>query len=312
MNILVTGGAGFIGSHLCDYLLTKDNYIVAVDNLSLGRESNISHLYTSSNFKFYKEDILNYGNMSRIFKEERFENVFHFAANSDIAASKEAPNIDLNNTFMTTYSVLNLMREHGVKKIVFSSTSAIYGETTQKIPESYGPLLPISHYGAGKLASEAFISSFVENYGIQTWIIRFPNVVGAKATHGVIFDFINKLKNNPNELEVLGDGEQEKPYLHINDLLEAILFVWKNSNQKINVFNISADSRTKVKDIAKMVIEEMGLNAKVSYTGGDRGWLGDVPVFDYDLTKVKKIGWEAKYTSDEAVRVAIRDIIRHG
>lgn len=308
-KILITGGAGFIGSHLCDNLI-KNNHIVVVDNLSLGRESNISHLYRNNNFKFYREDILNYENMAKIFKNENFEGVFHLAANSDIAISHENPNIDLNNTFMTTYNILSLIKEHRIKKILFASTSAIYGKTNQKVPENYGPLLPVSHYGAGKLASEAFISSYVENYDIQAWIIRFPNVVGERATHGVIFDFINKLKSNPNELEVLGNGEQEKPYLYVKDLVEALLFVWKNSNEKINVFNIGTDSRTRVKDIAKMVIEEMGLNASIRYTGGDRGWIGDVPAFDYDLTKIIELGWKAKYSSDKAAKIAIRNILK--
>lgn len=309
-KILVTGGAGFIGSHLCDYLLMDDNYVIVVDNLLLGRESNISHLYQNSKFRFYKEDILNYENMSKIFKEENLEVVFHLAANSDIAVSRENPDIDLNNTFMTTYYILNLMKEHEIKKIVFSSTSAIYGETNEKISEDHGPLFPISHYGAGKLSSEAFISSFAENNDMQAWIIRFPNVVGERATHGVLIDFINKLKKNPSELEVLGNGEQLKQYIYVKDMVEAILFVWKNSNEKINFYNVGVESRTKVKNIAKMIIREIGLKATIKYTGGKRGWVGDVPAFDYDLTKINKLGWKAKHSSDEAVKIAIRTMIK--
>jgi UDP-glucose 4-epimerase len=201
------------------------------------------------------------------------------------------------------------MREFNVKNIVFASTSAIYGDTNKKITEDYGPLFPASHYGASKLSSEAFISSFTKNYGLTACITRFPNVVGERATHGVILDFINKLKKNPSELEVLGDGEQYKPYLYVKDLVDAILFIWSKQTDEINYFNIGVESRTKVKDIARMVIEEMGLKASIRYTGGSRGWIGDVPEFDYSLEKLHHLGWKARFTSDEAVRISIRKIL---
>jgi len=309
MKILVTGGAGFIGSHLCDYLIADGHYVVVVDNLSLGKKENIAHLEGHKKFAFYHVDILDYGKMSQIFQKECLEIVFHLAANSDIAKSRENPDIDFDNTLKTTYTILKLMKDFNVKKIVFSSTSAIYGETNTKVKENFGPLLPVSHYGAGKLASEAFISSFVENYDMQAWIVRFPNVVGERATHGVIFDFINKLTKNPNELEVLGNGEQYKPYLYVKDLVEAIVFILKNTYNKINYFNVGVDSRTKVKDIAGMVVDEMGLTAKIKYTGGDRGWIGDVPEFDYDLSKINSLGWRAKISSNEAVKKSIQYIL---
>ena len=309
MKILITGGAGFIGSHLCDYLIKDNHEIIILDNLSLGRENNISHLLSNEAFKFIKGDILNDKLLNEIFESNNFDIVFHMAANSDIAQSFHNPNIDKDNTFMTTYMLLNMMKKYEVKKIVFASTSAIYGDTSDILHENYGPLKPVSHYGAAKLASESFISSFVENYGLQAWIVRFPNVVGERATHGVIFDFIKKLRTDSTKLEVLGNGEQFKPYLYVKDLVEAILFVYKNSDEKLNIYNLGVDSRTKVKDIAQMVIEEMNLNAIVEYTGGDRGWVGDVPEFNYDLSKVNKLGWKAKHTSNEAVRKAIQYIL---
>jgi UDP-glucose 4-epimerase len=310
MKCLITGGAGFIGSHLCDYLIKDNNDIVVIDNLSLGREENISHLSSNKKFKFYKQEILDHDGMKRIFEKEKFDIIFHLAANSDIAKSRLDPSIDFNNTFMTTYTILNLMKEFNVKKLVFASTSAIYGETKSVLTENYGPLFPVSLYGSSKLASEAFITSFAENYGFQVWITRFPNVIGERATHGVILDFIKKLQANPDELTVLGNGEQNKPYLYVKDLVEAILFVWKNSNDKINYYNLGVDTRTKVKDIAAMTIKEMGLNAKIKYTGGDRGWIGDVPEFRYDLAKIHALGWKAKTTSDEAVLKSIRYILK--
>ena len=231
------------------------------------------------------------------------------AANSDIAKSHVNPDVDFNNTLTTTYNVLLAMKEYNVKNIVFASTSAIYGDTGVSVSEDFGPLFPISHYGASKLASEAYISSFCENYGFKAWITRFPNVVGERATHGAIYDFIKKLKKNPNELEVLGNGTQIKPYLYVKDLVEAILLIWKSTNEKINYFNLGVETRTTVKEIAEMVIDEMGLNAVIKYTGGNRGWVGDVPTFSYSLDKIHTLGWNPKVTSNEAVRKSIRYIL---
>ncbi len=309
-NILITGGAGFIGSHLADKLLEEGNNIVIFDNLSLGRMENLECALKNENrCKFIKGDILNKEELFAVFEQVDFDVIFHMAANSDIAKSHANPNVDFDNTLSTTYNVLLAMKKYKVKNIVFASTSAIYGETNVSVDENYGPLFPISHYGASKLASEAYISSFCENYGFQAWITRFPNVVGERATHGAVFDFINKLRKNPNELEVLGNGEQIKPYLYVKDLVEAILLVWKTTNEKINYFNLGVESRTKVKEIAQMVIEEMGLNAKIKYTGGERGWIGDVPKFSYSLEKIHQLGWSAKVSSNDAVRKSIRYIL---
>lgn len=214
--------------------------------------------------------------------------------------------VDYNLTFNTTFNILQMMKEFKVKKLFFASTSAIYGESYDVLNEDYGPLQPVSNYGAGKLASEAFISAFSSTYKIQTWITRFPNVVGERFTHGVIYDFIHKLQKNPKELEVLGNGEQCKPYVYVKDLVAGILYVIDHASADYNVYMLGADSRTKVKEIAAMVIEEMGLDATIRYTGGDRGWVGDVPEFRYNLDKVNSLGWKAAYTSNEAVRLAIQ------
>lgn len=306
MNILITGGAGFIGSHLCDYLIGKGNNITVVDNMVLGRKENISHLLDNERFHFIEEDILHKEAMQEIFSKGKFEMVFHLAANSDIQKGGKNPYVDYQLTFNSTFQLLMLMKEFGVKKLFFASTSAIFGEVYGKIDEDFGPLRPVSNYGAGKLASEAFISAFSSTYNIQTWITRFPNVVGERFTHGVIFDFIKKLKNNPNELEVLGDGNQCKPYIYVKDLIDGIMYVINNTKERFNVFNLGPDSRTQVKEIAQMVIEEMNLYAAIRYTGGDRGWVGDVPEFKYDLTKINELGWTAPHTSNESVRIAIQ------
>ena len=306
MKILVTGGAGFIGSHLDDALIARGHQLTIVDNLVLGRKENIEHLIGNPNFRFIEADLLDMPKMREIFTEGKFDMVYHLAANSDIQKGGNDPRVDYNLTFNTTFNVLQLLKEFEIKKFFFASTSAIYGETYDVLNEDYGPLKPVSNYGAGKLASEAFISAFSSTYGIQTWITRFPNVVGERFTHGVIYDFIKKLRSNPEELEVLGNGEQCKPYVYVKDLVEAILYVIDHASDKYNVYMIGSDSRTKVKEIAAMVIEEMGLNARIRYTGGDRGWVGDVPEFRYDLTKINKLGWIAPHNSNESVRLAIQ------
>ncbi len=305
MNILVTGGAGFIGSHLCDVLLSEGHRVVAVDNFVLGRPENIAHI-CDSHFEFVQCDVLDRQQMSAIFRAGEFDMVYHLAANSDIQKGGQDPRVDYDLTFNTTFAVLDLMREYGVKKLFFASTSAIFGETSDVLSEDYGPLRPVSNYGAAKLASEAFISAFSAMYGIQVWITRFPNVVGERFTHGVIYDFIHKLQANPNELEVLGNGEQCKPYVYVRDLVEGIQYVIHHADEPFNVYMLGSDSRTKVKEIAQMVIEEMGLKASIRYTGGDRGWKGDVPEFRYDLSKVNSLGWYAAHDSNAAVRLAIQ------
>ena len=306
MKILVTGGAGFIGSHLCDVLIADGHNVTVVDNLVLGKVENIEHLINNPNFRFLREDLNNGHAMDMIFKDGEFDMVYHLAANSDIQKGGKDPMVDYQLTFNTTFNVLQMMKKYEVKKFFFASTSAIYGETYDVLNEDYGPLKPVSNYGAGKLASEAFISAFASTYHIQTWITRFPNVVGERFTHGVIYDFIHKLQKNPNELEVLGNGEQCKPYVYVKDLVAGIQFVINNSYEPYNVYMLGSDTRTKVKEIAAMVIEEMGLNASIRYTGGDRGWVGDVPEFRYDLTKVNNLGWKASFDSNGAVRKAIQ------
>lgn len=310
MHLLLTGGAGFIGSHLADALLTDpDARVTAFDNLSLGRLENLAHLDGHPRFSFVRGDVLDAQALDALFAATPFDAVFHLAANSDIARSHADPSVDLDHTFLTTYRVLDALRRFGVKQVVFASTSAIYGNATGALHEAYGPLFPVSHYGAGKLASEAFVSSFAENYGIQSWIVRFPNVVGERTTHGVLFDFLRKIRENPDVLDVLGDGQQHKPYVYVKDLVEAILFVWRNSRARLNCFNVGVETRTRVADIARMVLEETGQTRQIRYTGGSRGWVGDVPEFSYRLDAIHALGWRPRYTSDEAVRTALRQIL---
>ena len=301
MNILLTGGAGFIGSHLCDRLLGSGHKVVALDDLSLGVVENIAHLRDNPKFVFIEGDASVAALVTTVVADHKIDCVFHLAANSDIARSTADPAVDLSKTFLTTFAVLEAMRLNGVKKIVFASTSAVYGDAPGFLKEDHGPLMPISHYGAAKLASEGFLTSYGENYGIQCWITRFPNVVGPRATHGAIYDFVHKLKKTPNRLDVLGDGSQVKPYIYVFDLVDAIMLAFEKSDEKVNVFNVGPETRTTVARIAELVVEASGRAAEIVYGGGTRGWVGDVPRFDYNTNKIRALGWAPSMTSDEAV-----------
>jgi UDP-glucose 4-epimerase len=306
MKAFVAGGAGFIGCHLCERLVERGYHVTVADNLSLGHREFIAPLEAQGALDFIEMDVTDVDALSALFAERGFDVVFHMAANSDIARSFADPMTDFGSTLQTTYAVLDAMRRNDVKQIIFASTSAIYGEAQGKLSEDHGPLLPISHYGAAKLASEAFISSYVENYGMQAWITRFPNVVGDRLTHGAVYDFVRKLRRDPTRLEVLGNGTQTKPYLHADDLVEAILLGWEKLDGKINVYNIGGETRCSVAKIAQIVIEEFGGNARIDYTGGDRGWVGDVPSVDYDVSRVSALGWSPKLDSEGAIRAAAR------
>lgn len=311
MSILVTGGAGFIGSHLCERLEGEGLSVVCADDLSLGRTENIESLTDTPNFKFIKLDITDAEALNELFESHAFDTVFHLAANSDIRKSAVYPQIDYKNTFLTTYTLLECMRVHQVRRLVFSSTSAIYGDKPGiNISESTGDLFPISYYGGAKLASEAFISSYSYMNDIQAYIFRFPNVIGERCTHGVIYDFINKLRSNPQRLEILGDGSQRKPYIYISDLADAIMHVYSLCSGRMNCYNISVEGQTSVQFIADAVCREMGLsNVKYEFTGGNTGWKGDVPSFRYDTSKIYELGWTPHLTSDEAVEAAVRRVL---
>jgi UDP-glucose 4-epimerase len=305
-TVVVTGGAGFIGSHMCDTLIARGDRVLAIDNMMLGRRENLASVIDHPDFTFVEGDVMDATAFEPLFDGAQVDAVVHLAANSDIARSHATPDTDVRNTFLTTYAVLEAMRRHGVGEIVFASSSAIYGEAEGKIAEDHGPLMPISHYGAGKLASEAFISSYGENYGITSWMARFPNVVGDRSTHGAVYDFARKLKATPDRLEVLGNGTQEKPYLHVSDLIAAILTMWERTSEPRNVFNIGGTTRCTVRRMAEIVVEEWGRPARIDYTGGDRGWIGDVPKVDFDTSRIRALGWAPSLDSEGAVRAAAR------
>jgi len=308
--VLVAGGAGFIGSHLCDALIAAGNKVACVDNFFIGVRENISHLQNNSGFRFFEQDITDLNALKAIFEETKPEYVFHLAANSDIQASSASPVIEYKNTYTTTFNILECMRLFGVKKLFFASTSAVYGEQEgRNVSEDTPNLSPISYYGGAKLGSEAIISAFTFMNDFSTLIFRFPNVIGSRLTHGAVYDFIRKLQSDPTRLQILGDGEQCKPYMHVSDLVDGIM-KYSDVPQGVTTYNIGVQTQSKVTHIAEIVREEMDLpNAVFEYTGGRGGWKGDVPVFQYDLTKIHNAGWKAKYTSDEAVRLTVREVL---
>lgn len=310
MNIFISGGAGFIGSHLVDALLQQNHKITVYDNLSSGDEHFIAHHKNNKKFTFINADLLDNQTLQHSIQGHNV--VFHIAANPFVRLGETQTDLDLKQGIIATYNILDAMHKNNIKKIVYSSSSVVYGETIpQSLPETYGPTLPISLYGAGKLGGEGLISAYVGTFQFQAWIYRFANIVGTRGTHGVIIDFINKLKQNPKQLQILGDGKQQKPYLHISDCVNGILHGFFHSNQPLNLFNLSSDTDTTVTKIAEMVIQEMNLtDVEFNYTGGKRGWKGDVPRFQLDATKIKKLGWNPQYTSDQAVRKAIQESLQ--
>lgn len=306
----ITGGAGFIGSYLADRLLKEGHRVTVYDNLSAGHLENISHNLKNKNFKFIKNDLLDFKKLKESMKG--YDIIWHFAANTNIRKGNEITDLDLNNCTIATRNVLEAMKQLGIDKILFPSSSTVYGDKGGAyLSESDGPLLPISLYGAGKLASEGLISAYSFLFNIKAWIFRFGNVVGVRMDHGVIFDFIQKLKKNSKELLILGDGKQKKNFFLIDDCIDGMFTAFQKSKKQCDVYNLGNESFTGVNKIAKIVIGEMGLNnVKLKYTGGKTGWKGDVPIVRYNIDKIKKLGWEPKYNSDEAVRIAVQRLIK--
>ncbi len=308
-SLLVTGAAGFIGSHLVDALLALGHRVIGVDNLSRGRKSNLAQALAHPQFALIKGDLTDAAFLRSAVFCHPIGAVWHLVANSDIAAGVADPNVDLQSTFLTTFHLLTLMREFEVKQLAFASTSAVYGVHDRALDENTGPLFPISNYGAMKLASEALISAAVESFLERAWIFRFPNVIGSRATHGIIFDFLKKLRQRTDELEVLGDGTQQKPYVHVSELVEAMLFIIQHANDKLNWFNIGPqDEGVTVNEIAQEVLRVASPETPIRFTGGNRGWVGDVPKFRYSTEKLRHLGWAPKLTSHQALAKAVEEL----
>lgn len=306
---LVTGGAGFIGSHLVDALVDEGKKVRVIDNFSSGREEFLAHHEGGGAVEVCRGDLLD--RESVIAAMEGIETVHHLAANPDIRLGTEVTDTDLKQGTVATYNVLEAMRASGVGRISFASSSAVYGEAgVMPTPEDYGPVMPISLYGASKLASEALITAWAGTFGAQGFIHRFANIVGPRGTHGVIFDFIHKLKRDPSRLEVLGDGNQEKSYMSAHDCVQSMIHVISLGDEGTVLNNLGTGDTCSVSRIAEIVIEESGLEGvSIDYTGGKRGWAGDVPKTYLDVTKLLGSGFEPTAMSEQAVRDTARVLI---
>ncbi|HYB45420.1 MAG TPA: SDR family NAD(P)-dependent oxidoreductase [Nitrososphaerales archaeon] len=305
MKALVTGGAGFIGSHLVDRLL-KDGYqVTAMDNLTEGTLKNLAHLTNEKKFQFVEADLKDAKAMGKLVNGN--DVVFHMAAHANIRKSLVDHRVDLENNLIGTLNLLEGMARHGVNDMVFASSSAVYGEAAvTPTPEDYTPV-QTSLYGASKLACEAYAQSFTKFTPIRFWAYRFANVVGERCRRGVVWDFVHKLKRNPGELEILGDGRQSKEYLYVEDCVDGMMTGYAKGSGPVNAFNLGHPRQTSVDEVADMVIGEMGLSdVKRSYTGGAGGWIGDNPVVLLSLKKMEALGWRPKTPSELAIKKTIR------
>lgn len=309
MKILVTGAAGFIASNLIPRLLGRGDDVAGIDNFFLGKRAYVAR---HPRFQFHELDLLDLDRVVAVMNDFRPDRIWHLAANSDISYGTKYTDFDLKGGTLVTYNILESMRRTGIKEIVFSSSGAVYGEPeTMPTPEDYGPILPISLYAASKVACETLITAFAHNYDIRAWIFRFGNIVGPNPTHGVIHDFVLRLREERTKLVVLGDGSQAKPYVYVEDCLDGMEFGVANAKDLVNYYNLAVDDQTSVREIADWTIEAMGIDRNaidVQYGDSPRGWRGDVPYVKLDTRKMTALGWRPKLSSNEAVRRTIAEV----
>lgn len=304
MKIAVTGGAGFIGSHFTDRLIESGNEVAVIDSLASGIRENVN-----PKAKLFIKDIYS-DDFSECF--EGADAVFHLAASPDVKNSADNPELSFNNNVVATYRVLEECRKQDVRHIVFSSTSTVYGEA-EKIPtpENYF-CRPISNYGASKLSCEGYVSSYSSSYGVKATVLRYANIYGERSSHGVMFDFYNKLRKNPHSLEILGDGNQEKSYLHVSDCVEASVMAFEKQSRLYDVFNIGSREKNTVNEIVKLVSGKMDVSPELKYTGTTRGWVGDVRFMLLSTEKIESLGWSQNISLQEGVDRYLDWLLRSG
>ena len=306
---VVTGGAGFIGSHLVDALVAKGDRVVVIDSLVAGREETIAAHLRSGKAQLVKNDLLGDGWQDALKGADR---VYHLAADPDVRQSAMTPDPTFQNNIVATYRVLEAMRIHSVPELVFTSTSTVYGNASViPTPETYAPFEPVSVYGASKLACEALISAYCHSFSMRSWQFRFANIIGSRSGHGVITDFVRKLKRNPKELEILGNGKQTKSYLEVTECIRAMEFAITHARDPVNTFNIGSEDWIDVVAIADIVTGAMGLKGvQYRFTGGELGWIGDVPKMQLSIEKLKALGWKPQRGSRESVRIAAQSAVQ--
>ena len=299
-NIIVTGCCGFIGSTMVDRLLLLGHHVIGVDDLSTGQYRFIENAVQYANFEFMKLDLLNLEELKSAFEDG--DTVIHFAANADVRFGTDHPGRDLELNTIGTYHVLEAMRANGIKKIAFSSTGSVYGEANE-IPTPEDARFPVqtSLYGASKAAGEGLIAAYCEGFGFQSWIFRFVSILGERYTHGHVFDFYQKLKADPTQLEVLGNGRQRKSYLYVQDCIDAIFIAIEKAQEKVNIFNHGGDDYCEVNESIGWICESLRVKPRLEYTGGERGWKGDNPFIYLDTQRIRSLGWIPKHTIKEGV-----------
>ncbi|MCD6372074.1 MAG: SDR family NAD(P)-dependent oxidoreductase [Thermococcus sp.] len=314
MKVLVTGGAGFIGSHLVDRLMERGYEVRVLDDLSAGSLENIKRWLEHERFEFIKGDMRDVGVIKEAVKG--VDAVFHLAANPEVRIGAQSPELLYETNVLITYNLLEAMRREEVKILAFTSSSTVYGEAKKlPTPEDYGPLEPISVYGGAKLAAEALISGYAHTFDMKAIVFRLANIIGKRSNHGVIYDFIHKLRKNSERLEILGDGTQRKSYLHVSDTVEGMLHLFNEflkEGKTYDVYNLGNDDWITVKEIAEIVSREMGLNPEFYFTGGvdgGRGWKGDVKVMLLSIEKAKAKGWRPRLNSYQAVERTVRELL---
>ena len=299
-SVLVTGCAGFIGSNLVDDLLSKGKKVVGIDNLSTGNIQYLEKALKNSNFTFMEEDLQNASKLPRLFSG--IDLVFHFAANADVRFGGERPRVDLEQNTIVTHNVLEAMRLSSARKIVFSSTGSIYGESkVNPTPEDAPFPIQTSLYGASKLACEGLIQAYCETFDMQAWIFRFVSILGPRYSHGHVFDFYKQLIDHSDFLTVLGDGNQRKSYLHVEDCIKGIDIALQKSTEKINVFNLGVDATCQVKDSIGWITSRMKVMPTISFGTSSRGWIGDNPLIHLDTKRILELGWSPKYSIQQGI-----------
>ena len=305
MRFLVTGGAGFIGSHLCERLLALNHEVIAYDNLSTGFLRFLKKAKENSSFTLIEGDLLDAAKLGKAMAGIDF--VYHLAANADVRFGTDHPDRDLQQNTVATFNVLEAMRKNSVRRIVFASTGSIYGEATLiPTPETAPFPVQTSLYGASKLAAEGLIAACCEGFDFQSWIFRFVSVLGERYTHGHVFDFYKQLLANPDELKVLGDGTQRKSYMEVNDCIDGILLAIEKAKDKVNIFNLGTDHFVQLTDSIRFITGHLGLSPKLSFGGGDRGWIGDNPFIFLDAEKIRALGWKPRSTIEEGIIKTLR------
>jgi UDP-glucose 4-epimerase len=305
MKILVTGGAGFIGSNLVDRLLAEGHSVVAFDNFSTGQRRFLDRACASESFTLVEGDTLDRAALTGA--AQGCDLLFHLAANADVRHGLEHPDRDLEQNAVATFNVLEAMRANGIRRVAFSSTGSIYGEPDVfPTPEDAPFPVQTSLYGASKLAAEGLIQAYCEGFGFQGYIFRFVSILGERYTHGHVYDFFSSLKARPDELHVLGDGHQRKSYLYIQDCLDAMLLALERAQEKVNIFNLGTDEYCEVNDSIGWITEELGLKPRLAYSGGVRGWIGDSPFIFLDCTRMRALGWKPKRSIRESVLRTLR------